>query len=41
MITTDLAIIGGGPAGLGAAIEASKLGVKVVLIDENTKKFFQ
>ena len=36
MITTDLAIIGSGPAGLGAAIEASKLGVNIVLIDDNS-----
>lgn len=34
---TDLAIVGGGPAGLSAAIAASDLGVKPVLIDENPK----
>lgn len=31
----ELAIIGGGPAGLAAAIEAAKAGVKVLVIDEN------
>lgn len=31
----QLLVIGGGPAGLAAAIEAATLGVKVVLIDEN------
>lgn len=36
MMTTELAIIGSGPAGLGAAIEASRFGSKVILIDENT-----
>lgn len=35
--TTDLAIVGGGPAGLCAAITASGLGVKVVLIDDNDR----
>jgi len=48
--TTDIAIVGGGPAGLCAAIAASKLGAKVALIDdsdrlggqlvEQTHKFF-
>jgi NADPH-dependent 2,4-dienoyl-CoA reductase/sulfur reductase-like enzyme len=33
----DLAIIGGGPSGIVAAIEAAKAGVKVVLLDENQK----
>jgi NADPH-dependent 2,4-dienoyl-CoA reductase/sulfur reductase-like enzyme len=32
-----MAVIGGGPAGLSAAIEAAKNGVKVTLIDENCK----
>ncbi len=32
----DLAIIGAGPAGLSASIEASKHGVKTLVIDENT-----
>ena len=31
----DLAIIGGGPAGLAAAIEAARLGKDLILIDEN------
>ncbi len=31
----DIVIIGAGPAGLGAAIEASKTGAKVLLVDEN------
>jgi len=31
---TDIAIIGGGPAGLSAAIYAASLGVKVTLIDD-------
>ena len=33
----ELAVIGGGPAGLSAAIEAAKNGVNVVLFDENKK----
>lgn len=33
----DVVIIGAGPAGLAASIEASKAGAKVLLIDENTK----
>ena len=32
---TELAIIGAGPAGLCAAIEAAKRGVDVILLDEN------
>jgi sarcosine oxidase subunit alpha len=35
--STDLAIVGGGPAGLCAAIAAAKLGAKVVLIDDNDR----
>ncbi|MBM3330310.1 FAD-dependent oxidoreductase [candidate division WOR-3 bacterium] len=35
MKQTDVAIVGGGPAGLCAAIAASRLGAKVVLIDDN------
>jgi len=31
---TDIAIIGGGPAGLSAAISAASLGAKIVLIDD-------
>ena len=34
-ITTDIAVIGAGPAGLSAAIEAAKTGAKVLLADEN------
>ena len=37
MREVDLAIVGAGPAGLSAAIEAAKAGVEVVLIDENQK----
>jgi len=37
MRTTEIAIIGAGPAGLAAAIEAAKAGTKVTLIDENSK----
>ncbi|MCS7127934.1 MAG: FAD-dependent oxidoreductase [Sulfolobales archaeon] len=33
----DLLIIGGGPAGLHAALTASTLGVKVALVDEGTR----
>ena len=33
----ELAVIGGGPAGISAAIEAAKLGVQVAIIDENSK----
>ena len=32
---TELVIVGGGPAGIAAAVEASKLAKKIVLIDEN------
>jgi len=35
MRTTQLAILGGGPAGLSAAIEAAKAGVASIVIDEN------
>lgn len=34
---TNLAIIGAGPAGLAAAIEAARAGVSSILIDENEK----
>lgn len=37
MIKTDICIIGAGPAGLAAAIEAAQTGAKVTLIDENHK----
>lgn len=33
----DLIIVGAGPAGLSAAIEAAKVGCKVVVFDENAK----
>ncbi|MEG1528075.1 MAG: NAD(P)/FAD-dependent oxidoreductase [Clostridia bacterium] len=35
MINTDLAIIGGGPAGMRASVQAAKMGAKVILIDRN------
>ena len=31
----DLIVVGAGPAGLSAAIEASKRGLKTVVFDEN------
>ena len=37
MLTIDVAIVGGGPAGLAAGIAASKAGAKVLLISEDTK----
>ena len=37
MRETELAIVGAGPAGLCAAIEAAEAGVKVTLIDENSR----
>ncbi len=37
MIQTELAIVGAGPAGLSAAIEARRAGVDVLLIDENAR----
>ena len=37
MIEAELAIVGAGPAGLSAAIEAGRAGVDVVLIDENSR----
>ena len=36
-LKTELAVIGAGPAGLCAAIEAAKNGVDVTIIDENRK----
>ena len=36
-VKVELAVIGGGPAGLCAAIEAAKNGVEVLVIDENKK----
>ena len=32
-----IAVVGAGPAGLSAAIEASRAGARVLLIDENQK----
>ena len=37
MIESEFAIIGGGPGGIAAAIEAAKAGVKVTLLDENER----
>jgi len=37
MLETEIAVIGAGPAGLSAAIEAAQAGAKVLLIDENAK----
>lgn len=37
MRKTEFAIVGAGPAGLSAAIEAARAGVKVVLADENQR----
>jgi len=34
---TELAVIGAGPAGLAAAVEAAKFGVETTIIDENPK----
>jgi thioredoxin reductase len=37
MESTEIAIIGGGPAGLAASIEVAKVGAKATLIDENAR----
>ena len=37
IMTSEIAIIGGDPAGLAVAIEAAKSGVQVTLIDENNQ----
>lgn len=37
MIKTDIAIVGGGPAGMCAAIEAAKMGADVSLFDRNDR----
>jgi thioredoxin reductase len=37
VIHTEIAIVGGGPAGLSASIEARTYGAKVILVDENQK----
>jgi NADPH-dependent 2,4-dienoyl-CoA reductase/sulfur reductase-like enzyme len=34
-VSPDLLIVGGGPAGIGAAVEAAERGLSVVLLDEN------
>lgn len=34
---TDIAVIGGGPAGLSAAISANQMGAKVTLLDRNSR----
>ena len=34
---TDLAVVGGGPAGMAAALEAARLGVEVLLIDSEPR----
>ena len=36
LITTELLIIGGGPAGMCAAIEAAEAGVEVILLERNS-----
>ena len=37
MQTVDAIVVGAGPAGLGAAIEARRRGASVLLLDENTR----
>lgn len=37
MLETEVAIVGGGPAGLSATIEAARRGVKCTLLDENER----
>ena len=37
MVRYELIVIGAGPAGLSAAIEAAKTGMKVVVFDENSR----
>jgi len=37
LINTEIAIVGGGPAGLAAAIEAASAGAQVTVIDENSR----
>ena len=37
MRAVDIIIIGAGPAGIAAAVEAAKLGVVAVILDENTR----
>jgi len=37
MVKAPLVVVGAGPAGLSAAIEAARAGVKVLVLDENSK----
>jgi len=37
MITTEIAVIGAGPAGVAAAVAAAEAGARVLLIDENPR----
>jgi thioredoxin reductase len=37
MSATEIAVVGAGPAGLAAAIEAARTGAKVTLLDENSR----
>ena len=37
MVERDIVVIGSGPAGLCAAIEAAEAGAKVLIVDENAK----
>ncbi|HNR05367.1 MAG TPA: FAD-dependent oxidoreductase, partial [Bacillota bacterium] len=37
MIHTEIAIVGGGPAGLCAAIKAAESGAKVIVLDRNSQ----
>jgi heterodisulfide reductase subunit A-like polyferredoxin len=37
LIESEFTIIGGGPGGIAAAIEAAKAGVNVTLLDENER----
>ena len=37
MLEKEIVIIGAGPAGLSASIEASRAGAKVLIVDSNIK----